>query len=422
MPRRIVIACWGSYGDVYPYVGLAKALKSRGHMPLVAAPGYYRPTLEQEEIEFVAIGPDVDPTDREMIARVMHPVTGTEAVVRDLVTPALRQSYEELLRAAEGADLVVTHPLTFAAPMVAQKHGLRWVSTLLAPLGFFSITDLPVLPPAPWLVHFRRLGPWFGRTVVALSRRATRDWMEPVYRLRAELGLPRGGHPLFYGQFSPSMTLALFSRLLAEPQPDWPPHVRTTGFVFYNGPAALDPALASFLDEAEGSPPVVFTLGSSAVGAAGRFYHESVDAVARLGVRAVLLTGGFAENLPAGALPPGVMLINWRLTSSCFLAPARSCIKEASARRRRRCAADTRCWWFPTDTISRTTPFASRTSASHARCSRVNTRQVAWLASSNDCWETNDTASDRQRPRRWSERKAARTARQKRLKRSCFGR
>jgi rhamnosyltransferase subunit B len=310
MPRRIVIACWGSYGDVYPYVGLAKALKARGHRPIVAAPAYYRPTVEQEAIDFAAAGPDVDPTDRAAIARIMHPVTGTEAVIRDLVVPALPQWYEALRLAAAEADLIVGHPLTFAAPMVAQKQGLRWVSTLLAPLGFFSVTDLPVLPPAPWLVHLRRLGPWFGRAVVALSRRATRDWMEPVHRFRAELGLPRGGHPLFEGQFSPSLTLALFSRVLAQPQADWPPHVRLTGFVFYNGPAALDPALGSFLDESDGPPPVVFTLGTSAVGAAGRFYHESVDVVARLGVRAVLLTGGFAENVPAGALPPRVLMVD----------------------------------------------------------------------------------------------------------------
>ena len=104
------------------------------------------------------------------------------------------------------------------------------------------------------------------------------------------------------------MTLALFSRVLAEPQPDWPPHTRVTGFVFYNGPGALSPELESFL--AAGPPPVVFTLGTSAVGAAGRFYHESVDAVARLGVRAVLLTGAFAENRPVGAASAEVLIID----------------------------------------------------------------------------------------------------------------
>ena len=103
--------------------------------------------------------------------------------------------------------------------------------------------------------------------------------------LRAELGLPRGGHPLVEGQFSPHGTLALFSRVLAEPQRDWPPNVTVTGCVFYNGPeTALDPKLEEFL--AAGDPPVVFTLGTSAVGAAGRFYHESAAAAERLGVRA----------------------------------------------------------------------------------------------------------------------------------------
>jgi UDP:flavonoid glycosyltransferase YjiC (YdhE family) len=131
------------------------------------------------------------------------------------------------------------------------------------------------------------------------ARRATRRWMDPVYDLRAELGLPRGGDPIYEGQFSPTLTLALFSRVLAAPQADWPPKVEVTGFAFYNGPDGLSLELQAFLDA--GPAPVVFTLGTSAVGAAGRFYHESADAVARLGVRAVLLTGGFADNEPPGA-------------------------------------------------------------------------------------------------------------------------
>jgi len=308
VPKRVVITCWGSYGDLYPYVGLAKALNARGHCALVAAPAYYRQTVEQEAIDFAPVGPNVDPADRETIARVMHASKGPEAVIRDLVMPALRHTYEELRRAAAGADLIVSHPLTFAAPALAEAQRVPWASTLLAPLGFFSVTDLPVIPPAPWLVHLRGLGPRFGRVVVGLSRLATRAWVQPVYRLRAELGLPPGGHPLFEGQFSPTLNLALFSRVLAAPQPDWPPHVQTTGFVFYNGPGALEPALEAFLDA--GPTPVVFTLGSSAVGAARRFYEESVDAVRRLGVRAVLLTGGFAENQPAGTLPKDVLVVD----------------------------------------------------------------------------------------------------------------
>ena len=72
--------------------------------------------------------------------------------------------------------------------------------------------------------------------------------------------------------------------MLAEPQRDWPPHVTMTGTVFYNGPEPLEREVDEFL--AAGEPPVVFTLGTSAVGAAGGFYHESAAAAAKLGVRA----------------------------------------------------------------------------------------------------------------------------------------
>jgi rhamnosyltransferase subunit B len=225
----------------------------------------------------------------------MDPVKGTETILRELLLPSLARTYEQLQEATARADLLVSHPVTFAAPVLAEKVGLPWASSVLAPLSFFSTTDAPAPPPAPWMVHLGRVG--LGRVIINFARRATRGWMEPVYRLRSALGLPRRGDPLFEGQFSPTLTLALFSRLLADPQPDWPPNVAVTGFSFYNHPGGLSPELAAFLSS--GPAPVVFTLGSSAVGAAGTFYEESVRAADMLGIRAVLLTGHFAENRPA---------------------------------------------------------------------------------------------------------------------------
>ena len=35
--------------------------------------------------------------------------------------------------------------LTFAGPLVAEKTGIPWVSTVLAPLSYFSYQDSPVL-------------------------------------------------------------------------------------------------------------------------------------------------------------------------------------------------------------------------------------------------------------------------------------
>lgn len=298
MSKRIVINCWGSHGDLFPYVGLALALKNRGHAPVVATAEIYRDEVERAGVEYAHVGPDLDPNDETLYERAMDQTRGGDVIVRELLMPKVEETYAQLTAVSAGADLIVGHPLTVSVPLVAERANVPWVSTVLAPMLFFSATDLPVLPQAPLLRHAGKLGPWAARRVVGLAHRITTGWFEPVHRLRAELGLPPSGHPMFEGMFSPRLTLALFSRAIGEPQPDWPPHVRTTGFVFYNGPdAALAPELEAFL--AAGPPPVVFTLGTSAVGAAGSFYHESAAAVARLGVRAVLLIGSFEQNRPA---------------------------------------------------------------------------------------------------------------------------
>lgn len=306
--RRIVISSFGSFGDVYPYIGLALGLRERGHAPVLAMPAWYRETVEREGLEFHAVRPDVDPSDRETVGRIMDAAGGTEYIVRELILASLRESFDDLVAAARGADLMITHPVTFAGPIVAQHARLAWVSTVLAPMSFFSRHDLPVFPPIPWARRLERV-PGAAGALVALAKRMTRSWGEPVHALRRELGLPPGGNPVFEGQHAPDLVLGLFSRVLGTPQSDWPANVTVTGPITYNGPrgdAPLSARLTDFLNT--GDPPVVFTLGSSAVGAAGNFYHESVEAVRRLGVRAVLLVGPHRENRPDGDLPEGVLI------------------------------------------------------------------------------------------------------------------
>jgi UDP:flavonoid glycosyltransferase YjiC (YdhE family) len=224
--------------------------------------------------------------------------------------PAVDAMFEDLDAASAGADLLVSHPLTFAAPVVAEARRMKWASAVLSPLSFFSRHDVPVFPPAPWLASLRRLGSWPGSLLVSLARFATKRWQQPVHALRQRLGLPRGAEPMWEGQHSPHLVLALFSSVLARPQRDWPPKVRVTGHVFYDAPhgASLSPAIESFL--ASGPAPIVFTLGSSVVMVAGDFWQESLAAVRSLGMRALLLTGPGRSEPLAPSLPPGVLAID----------------------------------------------------------------------------------------------------------------
>ena len=289
---RILINSWGSHGDVDPYLALSHALRARGHEPVLAMPAYFAPVVAREGFAFHAVGPDVRPDQPEFVRRVMDARRGSEWLLREAIVPHVERSYEQLDAVADGADLVVGHPVTWGAAMVAERRGLPFVSTVLAPLSFWSVHDLPVFPPAPWIKPVVERWPGLAPALMRAVRRASRGWVTPaVNRLRARLGLAAVADPLFEGQHSPTKVLALFPRVLARPQPDWPANVTVTGALVHDAAhgTALAPELAAFLDADEA--PLVFTLGTSAVLVGERFYVESAAAARRLGHRAVLLVG-----------------------------------------------------------------------------------------------------------------------------------
>src|ERR1022692_4738954 len=156
---RIVLTTFGSLGDIHPYIAVALGLKARGHEAIIATSNYYRQKIEALGIGFRALRPDHPDAHPEIYRRIMDLRKGSEYVIREFMMPVLRESYEDTLAAAEGADLLVSHVLTFTTRLVAEKKGIPWASTFLQPLGFFSVYDPPVLPPAPFLSKLRILGP-----------------------------------------------------------------------------------------------------------------------------------------------------------------------------------------------------------------------------------------------------------------------
>uniref|UniRef100_Q023U1 Glycosyl transferase, family 28 n=1 Tax=Solibacter usitatus (strain Ellin6076) TaxID=234267 RepID=Q023U1_SOLUE len=314
---RILFATFGSYGDVHPYMAVGIELRQRGHAVTIATSATYAAKVASEGLAFHAVRPDLSLDNTALLAYVMDTLRGSERVVRH-IGAVVRESYEDTLPAARQADLIVTHPITFGAVLVAEKLGLPWVSSVLAPISFLSAWDPPVPAPVPGLIKLRALGPGFMRAVWQLAKFDTRRWLKPVLALRSELALPDRGHPLFEGSHSTGTVLALFSRYLAEPQPDWPPRTVVTGFPFFDRhheQQAIAPELDRFLSA--GPAPVVFTLGSSAVAAAGDFYRDSLKAVETLGVRAVFLTGAYSQGLPA-KLPASVIAIPYAPHSEIF--------------------------------------------------------------------------------------------------------
>jgi UDP:flavonoid glycosyltransferase YjiC (YdhE family) len=316
MGKRILLTTTGSLGDLHPIIAIGLELQSRGHDVTLATSNFYRSKVERTGLRFAAMGPHLGVEISEVMDRVMDPKKGPEYLIRHILYPAVPSAYAEVMDAVREADLIVTHPITFAAQIAAEKTGMPWVSTVTAPLSLFSRFDPSVIPSHPLIIKLRALGPGFYGIVKKLGRFTTRPWLAPITRFRASVGLPPGRDPVFEGQHSPQRVLAMFSSLMGAPQPDWPAHTLATGFPFYDQAEhgqGIEPELERFLDA--GPPPVVFTLGSSAVQRAGDFYRESLAAIRRLGCRAVLLVGG--NSLPE-PLPPGTMALPYAPFSKIF--------------------------------------------------------------------------------------------------------
>jgi len=319
---RIVLSNIGTFGDINPLIAMALELKRRGHAPVMAVPAVFEEKIVPLGLEFHAVRPDIDPENTILVEMIYDVKKGTERGLREFLFPVLRQTYDDLLDAAtrpERADLLLLGELNYAGPLVDEVTGIPWASYVLAPLSFFSAFDPPVLPMYPRLARADKTVPGMGRAIRRLARFVSRKWPQPIYDLRAELGLAKGANPLFDAKHSPYLVLALFSRVLGVEQKDWPENTRITGFCYYDSDAGNDelPAnLKEFL--AAGPAPVVFTLGSAAVLAAGRFYEFSAKAAMRLGVRAVLLIGTDERNRPRQALPESICVAEYAPFSALF--------------------------------------------------------------------------------------------------------
>ncbi len=294
---KIVLSTFGSLGDLHPMLALAIELRGRGHEIVINTLEVYREKIDALGFKFFPLRPDVNPEDdRELAREIMDAKTGTEKLLKEILLPNMRPMYEDLMKAVEGADVLISGEVVYPAASVAEKTKIKWITTSLAPASFLSPHDPFVPPTAQWLKHFRFLGATVHGGIYSFVQRMVASWLAPYREFRREIGLSENHDPIFKDKFSDLLHLAMFSKVLGKPQPDWHHPTLQTGFCFYDGQddlGKMPEGLTEFLKN--GEPPIVFTLGSAAVMDAGNFFEESAKAARILNRRAVLLYGVFNE-------------------------------------------------------------------------------------------------------------------------------
>ncbi len=281
--KTLVFSTYGARGDVFPYLAIALEAKRRGARAIIATSENYRTEIEALGLQFRAISPAA-PT-REQAQKMMHRVTGTEFLFRDLLLPTLAQSVAELRESCRDAEVLVTHTTSLAGPIVAEleaARGLKWASCAVSPLAL--LTPDVALPALPRAADF----PALNRAILGLLKRQLGMKLKATQQIRASLGISRGDNALWSDAHSPTLQLALwpdfFAPMAAESKR------KAVGFCFLDAKEALAPEVEKFLSDAEA--PLIFVAASFA--SSQKWERESISAAKNLGKRAVLL--GAPEN------------------------------------------------------------------------------------------------------------------------------
>lgn len=294
MPHFLVVTI-GSAGDLFPFMRVALALREAGHRVTMLGPEQHRPFVAPTGLAFQGLPADEAVLDHPDL---WHPTRGL-AVVWRATRPAMAQVPAFVASLPPGERLVLlAHPLALPEADLcrARRPDLRVAAAYLAPSNLPSVHDPLLLGPYPvprWVPLGARR--W-------LLRRLTAALIDPVAlpdvnAARAAHGLAPVASMVDHIMAVPDLSITLFPEWFAPTQPDWPQPLARTGFPLYDPApdAELFPEVARFLEA--GAPPVVFTPGTGNR-QASYYFRCALDASARLGLRAILLTP-HREQLPS---------------------------------------------------------------------------------------------------------------------------
>lgn len=297
---RILLHTLGTSGDFNPFIAIALELQKRGHQPCFAVqPAHVRP-LAALGIEAIGAGPDVDPQS-EMYRRLLTPALQEpiDVLFREMLIPAIIPATELLTPLVKDCDLFISHTIQLAAPAVAYRTGVPWISATPATNCYPSLMSPP--PTIPW----QKTTALFNRVTWGIAGALFRAIDEQANEEYRKLGVPPRRNVVVSGGYSRRLTIGLWSPSFFSRPPDWPSWLQVGGYARWDAPppagdwkSALPPAFSA---NNSGDPLIVFTLGSNVVIDPRGYYETALEAIRPTRWRAILL------GAPAGfQIPPSM--------------------------------------------------------------------------------------------------------------------
>ncbi|MDP3554904.1 glycosyltransferase [Methylocystis sp.] len=305
---KILIATFGTLGDVNPFIGLGRALQRHGCVPVIATSEEYRDLVQSEGLDFRPMRPDLGEISSRLNMQKGEIATKMSRSKRFLfdqvMFPHLRDAYRDVMELTKDVDGVVTHCLAFGAKAAAEQRNLPLFNVFLSPMLLFSADNPPLGTPAPFMTSRSPLAVGYNGLLIKTIEAALTLLASPLARFRDELGLPGvRGFELLVGAPGAAATIGLFSSLLMPPVSKPTRSEIIVGHSFHDGcntpagasePGGLPSELIEFLDS--GSEPIVFTLGSLVAIDRIDYFRDCAIAARSLKRRAILLADSADVN------------------------------------------------------------------------------------------------------------------------------
>jgi UDP:flavonoid glycosyltransferase YjiC (YdhE family) len=247
---NILLATYGSRGDVQPLLALCVALESAGHQVAFAAPPERRAWIEAHGCTCLPLGRDVS-AFLDRLPDAHSPASAIRFLF--FLRKELAEQFDLLDEMARHADLALGSSLAFALASVAERRDI--------PYRFIAFTP-QLLPssshPAP-LFRIQGLPGWWNRMTWGAMRIADRfNITRLINRRRLEWGLP---------PIRDAWTHVLGPRVIVASDPEVAPVPRCsdipsvqTGYFHLEQPAVEAAGLERFLET--GAPVVYAGFGS----------------------------------------------------------------------------------------------------------------------------------------------------------------
>jgi len=294
---KIILVSFGSYGDINPFIWMAKTFKDSGHNPVIITNTYFREIIEQENIEFYGIGNEIeyiklfdsiDVTSRKN--KTIDMFKNLKKFINHICIDPIHETINIIKKIKTEDTLILNSMLAFGAGLAAKKYSLNQRTIALSPTVISSFKKeeplfKSILSIIKYNINSKAFKVLYGKHIKKIS-----------HDLQIEIEKPNLPNWIFKNG-----TICLFPEWFMNFTLKNDRNISFAGFPNINSSVDIPIEFKNFLDL--NPEPIVFTPGTP-FRHNSIFFNEALKALISLSKPGVFLTKNI-NSVPKN-LPPSI--------------------------------------------------------------------------------------------------------------------